>query len=115
MIIKEDDPRLDKFYDETPQVRFTFNLNISTENRPYQLHYAERLDGDAEYNAEVIKKLRDRAQADMHNILQRLQARDPDCEFVSWQQLDDTGAVLFTSDQLVISVIGKRARHNEAK
>lgn len=98
------DKRLDKFYDETPQAAFTFQLIVTGAPHPYELYYKERLDGDDEYNRNIVSKLQDRAQADMFNILQRLQARDPDMEFSSWIMLDSSGAVIKQSRELSIYV-----------
>lgn len=103
-MIKSDDPKMDKFYDETPQVRFVFQLKVSNQQRPYELYYSERLDGDAEYNKSITEGLITRAQADMSNILTRLQSRDEDVEFQGWTMLDNVGQVLRHSDVLTIYV-----------
>jgi hypothetical protein len=103
-VYDKDDPRLDKFYDETPVVMLTFQLKVSNNNNPYELYYRERLDGDKDYNDRVMKDLRSRAECDMFNILTRLQAEDPDCEFQQWRALDQNGQLLHTSNTLTYEV-----------
>lgn len=98
------DPRLDKFYDETPQMRFTFQLLTTARKEPYELYYNERLDGDTEYNKTVFEGIKKRAQADMFNILSRLQSADEDAEFVSWRVLDERGQLLHVSSELKVDV-----------
>lgn len=98
------DPKLDKFYDETPQLQFTFQLKLSNRNQPYELYYRERLDGDQDYNKLVMENLKKRAQADMHNILLRAQSEDENVEFQEWRVLDQDGVVVHVSDVLTIYV-----------
>lgn len=98
------DTKLDKFYDETPQLQFTFQLKLSNRSQPYELYYRERLDGDEDYRKQVMEDLKKRAQADMHNILQRVWAEDENAEFQEWRVLDQDGVVLHVSDELKIFV-----------
>lgn len=98
------DPRLDKFYDETPQVVLKFQLRTTTHRNPFELVYKERLDGTDAENKALLENLKVRAQADMFNVLQRLQAKDEDCEFSSWRMIDEQETVLDESDVLRIKV-----------
>ena len=98
------DSRLDKFYDETPKTEVQFQMKVSNRNEPFAFTYVERLDGTPEENKQVMSRLQERAQADMYNALLRLQAKDEDCEFVSWQMLDRQGVILINSDTLNVKV-----------
>ena len=99
------DKRMDKFYDETPQLTFRFELFVTTFQRTFELYYKERLDGDPDHNQQVLKAVERRAQADMFNIINRLQADDPDAEFSKWQMFDDQGAMIKESNTLNITVV----------
>lgn len=91
------DPRLDKFYDETPQMEFRFQLQVSSRKNPVELYYKERLDGDEKYNTELFEAVKKRAQSDMFNVLTRMQAIDENCEFVSWRVYDANNVMLHQS------------------
>lgn len=99
-----EDSRLDKFYDETPQVQLTYQLRVVGRPTVFELYYNVRLDGNEEENKQIIADIEPRAQADMFNILLRLQAQDEDVEFSSWTLLDQQGVILKTSDTLTITV-----------
>jgi hypothetical protein len=102
----KNDPKLDKFYDETPKVQFKFELYTTTDRRPYESFYSQRLDGSGEENREAISNIQIQAQSDMFNTLTRLQAMNDECEFSRWVMYDMDGAIIKESTVLSVKIKG---------
>lgn len=94
--------KADMFYDETPRVRFEYQMKVNCYQAPFVFHYSTVLDGvDDDMK---IKTLHTEAQVGMYNALQRIWQNNEDAEFVAWRCYDDKGALLEESDVLSIYV-----------
>jgi hypothetical protein len=92
------------FYDETPRQNLRFLMRVSDRSTPFEFNYTVIFDGDARENNDKLNLIENRAQADMSNVLQRLQSSNIDCEFMGWQCIDQHGAHLKSSNVLTIQV-----------
>jgi hypothetical protein len=100
-----EDPRLDKFYDETPEIYFVYKLKLSRSSNILEFPYSVRLDGATdEDNKELIEQLDKRAQADMDRALRNAQADDDEVEFEYWEKCDKFDVVISHSDTLTVYV-----------
>lgn len=111
-VMDVNDKRLDKFYDETPSLVFRVHFFTTTHGQPFELVYRERLDGTSEENRQRIDNIATQAQADIYNMLLRLQAADDECEFSKWIIYDDQGATIRESTTLTVHVkpqVGKKS------
>lgn len=93
----------DMFYDETPRMKFRYEMKVNTSQYPYAFTYSIMLDG-VEDDAK-IRQLHTEAQCDMYRALTRIQSNNEDAEFVAWRCFDEAGAMIEESN--VISVYVK--------